>query len=134
MYTCHKSLINTLEHDSFSAIKWFHNNYMELNGDKCYLLFARHLDESILAKILVEKIWKSYKQKLLGVQMINNNPLMSTVHVSNYELYKEAAHVRFMNSFKKAILSLFNIETSKVWPSYKVKENLPHEIMMNHIF
>lgn len=107
---------------------------MELNGDKCYLLFARHKDESILAKILVEKIWKSYKQKLLGVQMINNNPLMSTVHVSNYELYKEAAHVRFMNSFKKTILSLFNIETSQVWPSYKVKENLPHEIMMNHIF
>lgn len=51
---------------------------MELNGDKCYLLFARHKDQSILAKILVEKIWESYKQKLLGVQMINNNPLMST--------------------------------------------------------
>ena len=54
---------------------------MELNGDKCYLLFARHKDQSILAKILVEKIWESYKQKLLGVQMINNNPLMSTFQI-----------------------------------------------------
>ena len=40
-FSCDKdqeSLINRLERDSFLAIEWFQNNYLKLNGHKCYFL------------------------------------------------------------------------------------------------
>ena len=63
-----RSLINTLERDSFLAIGWFQNNYMKLNEDKCHLPIAGHKYESIWEKITETKIWESNKQKLLGIQ------------------------------------------------------------------
>ena len=42
-YACDKDLnsfINRLEHDSYLATKWFENNYMKLNQDKCHLLIS----------------------------------------------------------------------------------------------
>ena len=45
LYACDKDLkdlLTRLTHDSSLAIDWFAYNYMKLNSDKCYLLFAGH--------------------------------------------------------------------------------------------
>ena len=44
-YTCSNdlsSLINRLEHDSLLAIKWFENNRIKLNQEKCHILVSEH--------------------------------------------------------------------------------------------
>ena len=59
-YACDKdlnSLINRLEHDSYLAIEWFENNFMNLNQDKCHLLVSGFKYENIWAKIGKTKIW-----------------------------------------------------------------------------
>ena len=40
-------LIKRLEHDAFLAIKWFENNNMKLNKDKCHLLVLGHKHENV---------------------------------------------------------------------------------------
>ena len=37
-----KSVLETLEHSSESAIAWFEMNYMKLNTDKCHVLISRN--------------------------------------------------------------------------------------------
>ena len=62
-------MINRLKHDSFLAIEWFQNNCMKLNKDKCNLLVGGYKHKSIWAKIGDARIWRSNKQKLLGVHI-----------------------------------------------------------------
>ena len=54
-------LIKRLEHDILLAIKWFQNNNMELNQDKCHLLVSGYKLENVWAQIGDEIIWKSNK-------------------------------------------------------------------------
>ena len=63
------SLINRLEHNSYLACKWFENNSVNLNQDKCHFLVLGFTYESVWAKIGKTKIWESKKQKLLGVKI-----------------------------------------------------------------
>ena len=74
-------LINSLKHDSFLAIEWFRNNYMKLNKDKCHLLIGGYKHGSIWAKAGDARIWKSNKQKLLGIH--TDRTLSIGKHVSN---------------------------------------------------
>ena len=74
-------LINRLKHDSFLAIDWFQNNYMKLNKDKCHLLVGGYKHGSIWAKAGDARIWKSNKQKLLGIHI--DRKLFFDKHVSN---------------------------------------------------
>ena len=74
-YTCEEdlnSLIKRLEHDSLLAIEWFRNNNMKLNQDKCDLLVSGYKHENVWAQIGDEVIWRSIKQKLLGLQIDRN--------------------------------------------------------------
>ena len=66
-----ENLVRRLEHDSMLAIGWFGSNYMKLNQDKCHFLLSRHKHEKISANMGYNKIWKSRKQKLLGIIDIN---------------------------------------------------------------
>ena len=54
---------------------------MQLNEDKCHLLVRGYKHESIWAKIGDARIWKSNKQKLLGVH--KDKTLSFDKHVSN---------------------------------------------------
>ena len=65
-------LINRLKHDSLLAIEWFEDNHMKLNQKKCRLLVFEYKQENIWARIGQTKIWKSRKQKLLGVEIDSN--------------------------------------------------------------
>ena len=66
------SLTKRLEHYSFLAIKWFENNDMKLNQDKCHLLVSGYKNENVWTNIGSEKIWESNKQKLLGLDIERN--------------------------------------------------------------
>ena len=80
------SLIKRLEHDSLLAIKWFQNNDMKLNQDKCHLLVSGYKHENAWARIGDGKIWESNRQKLLDLQIDRN------LHFNEYVslLFKKA--------------------------------------------
>ena len=40
--TTMESLLNSLETDTHTLIKWFRDNYLQLNADKCHLLISNH--------------------------------------------------------------------------------------------
>ena len=62
------SLIKRLEYGNFLGIEWFENKNMKLNQDKCHLLFSGYKNENVWANIGNQKLWKSNKQKLLGLR------------------------------------------------------------------
>ena len=59
-------LLNSLEKDTKILIKWFCDNYFQLNTDKCHLLISNHSND-ILINIKDEIIECSSSVKLLGV-------------------------------------------------------------------
>ena len=75
-------LISRLESDSALSSKWFHDNYMKLNEDKCHLitLSTNHAD-AISVKIGSSTIHESDQKELLGV--IIDNKLTFEDHISN---------------------------------------------------
>ena len=76
------SVIARLELDSAHAIKWFSDNYMKLNEDKCHLLtFGNMSDDSVSIKIGSSTIANSTEEKLLGVTL--DSKLTFEQHVSN---------------------------------------------------
>ena len=69
-YISDKSLENvlkSLEKISMIAIRWFENNYMILNTDKCCLIVSGYKHEQVWQNIGTDLIWESNDVKLLGV-------------------------------------------------------------------
>ena len=106
-YSCNKSLqkvVENLEHDSSIALKWFQDNYMKLNSDKCHLLIAgsKHVEQSVI--IGGRGILETNEQRLLGIHIGKN--LNFETHISNICLQannKLTAIARYSNlvSFQK---------------------------------
>ena len=67
-----KHLMERLEHNTKLAIEWFKNNCTKLNEHKCHLLVAGHRYEILWASIGETRIWKSKKEKLLGLTIDRN--------------------------------------------------------------
>ena len=70
--TCifNESLANVLksfEKNSMLAIRWFENNYMKLNTDKCHLIVSSCKYKEAWRNIGKELIWKSNNVKRLGI-------------------------------------------------------------------
>ena len=84
IYTCDKNLRNIthrLEHDCSVALKWFSDNFMKLNADKCHLLvLGQSSDDSVTVRIGNSEVVSSSEEKLLGVQI--DNKLSFGNHVS----------------------------------------------------
>ena len=74
------ALLNSLETDTDTLIKWFSDNYLQLNADKCHLLISKH-NKDIFINVEEEVIECSSSVKLLGVTIDNN--LKFNEHVSN---------------------------------------------------
>ncbi len=64
-------LLHNLEDDTLTAIIWFEANYMKLNESKCHFL-TRGTGEVLFARVGDEMIWKSMREKLLGVTVDEN--------------------------------------------------------------
>ena len=71
MDTTLDALLNSLEKDSSTLIKWFSDNYFQPNADKCHLLISKH-NKNIFINVDEEVIECSSSVKLLGVTIDNN--------------------------------------------------------------
>ena len=83
-YFCHEELnvvLEKLEIHSDFCIKWFENNFMKLNTDKCHLLVSGHKHEKCWARVGDDQIWEENKVKLLGVTI--DNQLSFENHINN---------------------------------------------------
>ena len=74
------SLLESLEKDTAALIKWFRDNYLKLNADKCHLLISNH-SRDIVINVEEEIIECESSVKLLGVTL--DNKLNFSDHVSN---------------------------------------------------
>ena len=72
-------LIKCLENDSSILTKWFSDNYLVMNADKCHLLVTKH-DGNVFVNVDNEIIESSKNVKLLGITI--DNKLDFTEHVS----------------------------------------------------
>ena len=72
LHTCDKNLrdiTHRLEDDCSVALKWFSDNFMKLNADKCHLLvLGQSSDDPVTVRIRNFEVVNSSEEKLLGVQ------------------------------------------------------------------
>ena len=52
-------------------IKWFRDNYLKMNEDKCHILITNQEDDCISVRIGKENIANSKSEKLLGITIDN---------------------------------------------------------------
>ena len=62
-----ENILKSLEKNSMLAIRWFENNYMKLNTDKCRLIVSCYKHEQVSANIGKYLIWESSDLKSLGI-------------------------------------------------------------------
>ena len=109
-----ENIINILESNSSTLIKWFNDNYLKMNTDKCHLLITNH-DDDVTAKIGNDIIHGSKFVKLLGVKI--DNKLDFNVHISNLckkvslKLHALARISHFMEKNKLRIIMKAFIES-----------------------
>ena len=77
IYICDKNLRNIthrIEHDCSVALKWFTDNFMKLNADKCHLLvLGQSSDDPVIVRIGNFEVVNSSEEKLLAVQIDKSN-------------------------------------------------------------
>ena len=95
LYTSDKSIsniMNSLSHDFTILSKWFYNNFMVLNPDKCSFLSLGVYDELQTNLVCGNKTLKNSKQeKVLGVTI--DNKLNFAKHLSNIT---KKANIKFI--------------------------------------
>ena len=100
------NVIRTLENDSVRLLKWFSNNQMKANKDKCHLLLRNK--EKVTIKIGETEIKSSNCEKLLGIKIDNNLTFNEHLnHIIEKASRKTNALSRvapYMNESKKRIL------------------------------
>ena len=74
------TLLNVLEVDTTVLIKWFNDNYLKINTDKCHLLLTNN-SSNVSVNIEHDVIECEKSVKLLGVTI--DNKLDFTEHVTN---------------------------------------------------
>ena len=71
-YVCDKNLafaLANLEENSNIAMKWFENDYTNMNSDKCHLFISGNKFEHSWANICNDRKWESRTVKLLGITL-----------------------------------------------------------------
>ena len=111
---CLECVLTNLENNTLLLIKWFDQNYLKMNPDKCHLLVPKHTDKTILN--INNKIIKGEPSvKLLGLTI--DDKLNFTEHVSNLcrkasqKLHALARIAPYMQSNKRKILMKAFIES-----------------------
>ena len=77
---CLECVLKNLEDDAHILLKWFNDNYLKMNADKCHLLVPKHID-SVFLKLNGEIIKGEASVKLLGLTV--DSKLDFNEHVSN---------------------------------------------------
>ena len=84
IYACNSDLdtiVNRLETDSSILAKWFTENYMKLNEEKCHLMIFGNKSKDSVVAIGESTIKESKYEKLLGVTF--DKKLSFTKHVQD---------------------------------------------------
>ena len=80
-----ESLINTIENDASILMKWFQDNYLKMNEDKCHLLITNQNDSCISVNIGNETISNRNSEKLLGITIDNLNFNLNCMHQQEFQ-------------------------------------------------
>ena len=101
------NILGKLENEGNILIKWFSNNYMKVNADKCHLLVTNNA-ENYSINLGGIKIDNSSEEKLLGILV--DNQLKFDRHINN--LCKKASNklhtlIRISHFMSKDKLRLF---------------------------
>ena len=100
-------LIKSLENDSSILIKWFSDNYLVMNADKCHLLVTKQ-ENNIFLKVDNNIIENSKTVKLLGITIDNkldfNEHVSKLCNKASTKLHALARISNFMNPHKLRIL------------------------------
>ena len=108
-------LIDIIENDASVLIKWFRENYLKMNEDKCHLLITNQENNSGSAIIGKETIKNSESVKLLGITI--DNKLRFDKHVAiickkvNLKLHALARISKLMSTNKLRIIMKSFIES-----------------------
>ena len=111
IYSCDRSLDNithALENDCNVALKWFADNFMKLNADKCHLLvLGQRCDDPVTVKIGNTDVVNSSEEKLLGIHI--DSKLSFDHHVS--KLCQKASNTVSNTTANKSVSILsFNLD------------------------
>ena len=116
---CLEKTLPKVEKASNTLFKWFSNNYMVANADKCHLLTSTSKEVSV--KIENEMIKKSLQEKLLGT--VIDDRLTFESHVKNLckktgqKLHALPRIANYMNiSKKRSIMNAFILVQSSYYP------------------
>ena len=115
MYLRMDALVDIIENDASILIKWFRENYLKMNEDKCHLLITNQENKSVSAIIGKETIKNSESAKLLGITI--DNQLRFDKHVAiicekeNLKLHALARISNLMSSNKLRIIMKSFIES-----------------------
>ena len=83
IYACGHELehiVSSLETDTQKLSKWFLDNSMKLNRDKCHLLIFEEKNTDVSVQIGATTITESVAEKLLGVTLDKNLNFMTNVN------------------------------------------------------
>ena len=114
-------VIRTLENESIRLFKWFSNNQVKTNKDKCHLPLSN--EERVTIKIGESEIKSSNCEKLLGIKIDEkltfNEHLNYTIDKASRKINSLSRVAPYMNEGKKRILlnSLF-------WSQFTVIDHL----------
>ena len=109
------SFVEVIETDAAILIKWFRNNYLKMNEDKCHLLITNQEDGCISASIRKENMVNSKSEKMLGITI--DSKLNFNEHISmlckqvNLKLHALARISKFMNTVKLRMIMKAFIES-----------------------
>ena len=105
------------------AIRWFENNYMKLNADKCHLIVSSYKNERVWANVGKDLIWESNDIKPLGVT--SDRDLKLDKHVvklcskANQKLSALFRRANLLRLFLKLLWS-FNLNTVQLFGCFIV--------------
>ena len=85
------------------ATRWFENNYMKLNTDKCCLLISGYKHEQVWANIRKDLTWESNNVNFLGITIDRDNLIKSK---ANQKLSALSRMTKWL-SFNKGKILLF---------------------------
>ena len=111
--------ISNLEKSTNSLLKWFRENHMKANADKCHLLVSSN--ESCTAKIEDFSIKNSTEEKLLGVKFDSNlsfeNHVTSLCKKANRKLHALARISHYIDLNKpRNLIKAFITSQLSYWP------------------
>ena len=94
------------------AVRWFNNNYMKLNAEKCEFITTGHRFEHLRLNVEEIQVWEINKVKLLGI----HNELKFDDHITkicrkaNSKLSALSRLARYLSMEQKKLLYMSFIE------------------------